>query len=284
MRTRVFGPTRRQVPVIGQGTWLMSDRGARAERALAALRLGIQLGMTHIDTAELYGDGRAEDLVAEAIAGVERERIFLVSKVLPQNASYKGTIRACEQSLRRLRTDYLDVYLLHWPGRHPIQETMRAMEALVDAGKIRALGVSNFDVEELEEARAALRRHPLACDQVLYHLGERRIEHRVLPYCRSHDIAIVGYSPLGQGDFPSARSQGGQVLEDVARGHGATARQVALAFLTRDEGTFAIPKAEQENHVRENATAGDLVLSDADIAAVDAAFPPGRRGGVLPTA
>jgi len=239
--------------------------------------------MTHIDTAELYGDGRAEEMVADAISGIARERLFLVSKVLPQNASYKGTIRACEQSLRRLRTDYLDVFLLHWPGRHPIEDTMGAMEALVDSGKIRALGVSNFDVEELEAASAVLRKHPLACDQVLYHLRERRIEHRVLPYCRSHHIALVAYSPLGQGDFPSSRSEGGRALEEVARRNGATPSQVALAFLTRNEDTFAIPKAEQPGHVRENAAAGDLVLSKADVAAIDVAFPVGRRGGVLPT-
>jgi diketogulonate reductase-like aldo/keto reductase len=160
---------------------------------------------------------------------------------------------------------------------------MTALEALVDAGKIRALGVSNFDADDLEEARAALRRHPLACDQVLYHLLERRIGHRVLPYCRSHDIALVAYSPFGSGDFPSSRRSGGRVLDEIARGRGATMRQVALAFLTRGEGMFAIPKAERAEHVRENAAAGDLTLSPAEVAAIDAAFPVGRQTASLPT-
>ena len=283
VRTHTFGPTRRIVPVLGQGTWQMHHRGTRAAPAAHALRLGIQLGLTHIDTAELYGDGRAEEIVGEAIAAVSRERLFIVSKVLPQHASYEGTIQACDASLRRLRTDYLDVYLLHWPSRYPLADTMAALEALVDAGKIRALGVSNFDVDDLEEARAALRRHPLACDQVLYHLRERRIEHRVLNYCRAHDIALVAYSPFGSGDFPAPRSSGGRVLDEIACGHGATMRQVALAFLTRDDGMFAIPKAEQAEHVRENAAAGDLTLSTAQIAAIDAAFPVGRPAANLPT-
>lgn len=278
-----FGPTRRSVPVLGQGTWQIHDRGTRAAQAAEALRLGIRLGLTHIDTAELYGDGRAEEVVGEAIAGVPREHLFIVSKVLPQHASYAGTIQACDASLRRLHTDYLDVYLLHWRGRYPLAETMGAMEALVDTGKIRALGVSNFDVEDLEEARAALRKHPLACDQVLYHLRERRIEHRVLPYCRSLDIALVAYSPFGSGDFPSPRSSAGRTLEEIARKHGATMRQAALAFLTRDEGMFAIPKAEQAEHIRENAGAGDLTLSPEDTASIDAAFPVGRLTSELPT-
>lgn len=283
MRTHTFGPLARQVPVIGQGTWQLHDRGAQAARATAALRLGIGLGLTHIDTAEMYGEGRSEEIVADAIAGVPREQLFLVSKVLPQNATYKGTIGACERSLKRLRVDYLDVYLLHWRGRHPLADTMAAMEQLVDDGKIRALGVSNFDAEDLVEAREALRRHPLVCDQVLYHLRERGVEHRVLPFCRKHGIALVAYSPFGQGDFPAARSTGGKVLEEIAGRHDATPRQVALAFLTRHENMFAIPKAEQADHVRENAGAGDLQLAPEDVAAVDAAFPPGRLTGSLPT-
>ncbi len=282
MRTHAFGPLEVRVPVIGQGTWQMHDRGAGAARAVAALKVGIELGMTHIDTAEMYGEGRAEEIVAEAIAGFPRERLFIASKVLPQNATYRGTMRACEQSLRRLRTDYLDVYLLHWPSSHPIGDTMRALEELVDTGKIRALGVSNFDVEDMEEARAALRRHPLACNQVLYHLSERTIEHAVLPFCRKHDIALVAYSPLGQGDFPTERSKQGQVLKAVAERLRATPSQVALAFLTRLEGTFAIPKAEAPDHVRENAAAGDLALSESDVAAIDAVFPPPGVRGPLP--
>jgi diketogulonate reductase-like aldo/keto reductase len=283
MRTHRFGPLDRSVSLIGQGTWQVDDRGARAAQAVSALRLGIELGMTHIDTAEMYGDGRAEELIADAISGVPRERLFIVSKVLPQNATYQGTIRACERSLKRLRVSYLDVYLLHWRSSHPLEDTMRAMERLVDDGKIRALGVSNFDVDDLEEARAALRTRPIACNQVLYHLRERRIEHDVLPYCRSHDIALVAYSPLGQGDFPAGRSRGASTLEAVAARHRAAPRQVALAFLTRHENSFAIPKAQREDHVRENAAAGDLVLTPEEIAAIDAAFPAGKPTRSLPT-
>src|SRR5689334_16285665 len=179
--------------------------------------------MTHIDTAEMYGSGRAEEIVAEAIAG-RRGEVFLVSKVLPSNASYEGTLRACEQSLRRLRTDHLDLYLLHWPGSHPIGETMRAMEKLVAEGMTRFLGVSNFDLPELQAAEQALRRERMACNQVLYHLGDRGIERRLLPYCAAQGIAVVGYSPFGHRSFPSPRSQGGRVLAAVAQRSGRTAR------------------------------------------------------------
>ena len=282
MRTREFGPLDKRVPVIGQGTWQIPDRGTQAPQAVAALRLGIELGLRHIDTAEMYGDGRAEALVAQAIAGLPRDQLFIVSKVLPQHASHQGTIKACEASLRRLRLDYLDVYLLHWQSSYPIGETMGALEVLVDAGKIRALGVSNFDVDDLEAARAALQRHPLACNQVLYHLRERTIEHAVLPYCQRHHIAIVGYSPFGHGDFPSPRSRQGEVLEGVARRHQATPRQVALAFLSHQAGTFTIPKAAGEEHVRENAGALELELSQAEIDQIDAAFPLNPRTKSLP--
>ena len=273
MRVHTFGPLNSPVPVIGQGTWQIADRGAQAKRSVESLRLGIELGLNHIDTAEMYGDGRAEEVVGQAIAGLKREKLFIVSKVLPQNASYRGTMRACEASLRRLHIDYLDVYLLHWQSRFPIEETMGALEELVDQGKIRALGVSNFDVEDLEEARSALRRHPIACNQVLYHLQDRAMEARLLAYCASHHIALVAYSPLGQGDFPSPRSQHGKVLARVAERHQATPQQVALAFLTREPRTFAIPKASNPAHVRENAAAGDLALKPEDIAEIDAAFP-----------
>jgi diketogulonate reductase-like aldo/keto reductase len=195
--TRSFGPPGArgpvEVPVIGQGTWKMGSLGARADE-VRALRRGMELGLLHIDTAEMYGNGLAEEAIAQAIAqaGIPRDRLFLVSKVLPQHATYQGTIAACEASLRRLGTDYLDVYLLHWRGRHPLPETLRALEDLVDAGKIRALGVSNFDVDDLEEARRHLTRHPIACNQVLYHLEERHVELALLPYCAGHEIALVG--------------------------------------------------------------------------------------------
>jgi diketogulonate reductase-like aldo/keto reductase len=278
---RRFGPLGREVPLIGQGTWNFPTRGARVAQAIAALRAGIEAGLTHIDTAEMYGDGRSEEIVGEAIKGLPRDNLFIVSKVLPSHASYDATLRACEHSLARLGTDYLDLYLLHWRGRYALGETMRALEALVDAGKIRALGVSNFDVEDLEEARAALRTHPLACNQVMYHLAERGIERRVLPFCEKHHIAVVGYSPLGAGDFPSPTSARGRLLAEIAQHYAATPAQVALAFLVRLEGTFTIPKAATVEHVRENAPAGELRLRDEDIAAIDAAFPKPARDGPL---
>ena len=273
MRLRNFGPLKSQVPVIGQGTWKIADRGARAKRSVESLRLGIELGLNHLDTAELYGDGGAEEVISDAIAGRKRDTLFIVSKVLPQHASYRGTIQACNASLKRLRIDYLDAYLLHWQSRFPIDETMGALEELVDQGKTRALGVSNFDVPDLEDAQRVLKRHPIACNQVLYHLRDRAAEAQVLPYCARHQIAIVGYSPFGQGDFPSARSRQGQVLAKIAARHDATPHQVALAFLTREPGTFTIPKASDIAHVRENAGAGELVLNADDIAEIDAAFP-----------
>lgn len=262
----------------------MGTAGARAAE-VAALKRGIELGLTHIDTAEMYGNGLAEETIAEAIAGVPRDRLFIVSKVLPQNATHKGTIAACEATLRRLRTTYLDVYLLHWRGRHPLEGTMRALEELVDAGKIRALGVSNFDVSDLEEARVLLQRHPIVCNQVLYHLGEREIEDRLLDYCARQRIAVVGYSPFGTGGFPAAGSAGGNALAAVAARHGqdVTTRQVALAFLTRAAPLFAIPKASRVEHVEENARALSLHLTAADLAELEQAFPRRGSGGRLPT-
>jgi diketogulonate reductase-like aldo/keto reductase len=281
MRTGPFGPTGRDLPVIGQGTWNVSVRGTAADDAKRALRRGIELGMIHLDTAEMYGDGAAEELLGDAIRGLPREQLFIVSKVLPSNASYAGTIRACEASLRRLGTDYLDCYLLHWRGSVPLRDTMRAMERLVADGKIRSLGVSNFDTADLDEARAALEREPIACNQVLYHLGERTIEAHEIPYGREHGIAIVAYTPFGRGEWSDGA--GRRVLDTIAAKHGATARQVILAFVTRDPIVFTIPKASSVEHVEDNAAAGDLVLDDEDVAAIDAAFPTKRRRGGIPT-
>lgn len=266
--TRPFGPTNVQVPVLGQGTWQLRDKAA----ALDALRVGLDLGMTHVDTAELYTG--SEEVVGRALQGRPRESVFLVSKVLPRNASYKGTLERCDASLRRLGVDELDVYLQHWAdGSHPISETMRAMGELVDQGKIRFAGVSNFDVDELEEAKSALGRHRLACNQVLYHLEARGIESDVLPWCKRNGVAVVGYSPFGSTNgFPSPRSKGGRVLDEVARQLGKTPRQVALAFLARDPDVFLIPKAEKVEHVRENA-GGAFELPREAVAALDAAFP-----------
>jgi diketogulonate reductase-like aldo/keto reductase len=277
MKSRQFGSNGPQVPVIGQGTWYI-DHGNR-KTAVAALRRGIDLGMTHIDTAEMYDD--AELVVAEAIAG-RRDEIFLVSKVLPSNASRRGTIAACERSLTRLKTDRLDCYLLHWRGSYPLAETVAAFEELVSAGKIRRWGVSNFDTDDLDEMLAVAGPGKIACNQVLYHLKERAIEHAVIPWCKQHGVAVVAYSPFGHNDFPQPRSKPGQVLQAIAEALGATPRQVALSFLTRDPQLFAIPKASSPEHAAENAAAGDLVLSEDEMAALDKAFPRGNRPRSLP--
>ena len=274
MRTRPFGPLGIEVPIVGIGTWNM-ERDDRAS-AIAAIRRALEHGMTHVDTAEMYGRGRVETLVGEAIAG-RRDGVFLVSKVLPQNATYDGTLRACEASLRRLGTDHLDLYLLHWRGDVPLEDTFRAFEALRGQGKIRAWGVSNFADDDLDEALAIAGPRHIACNQVLYHLGERSIEDRVVPWCERHGAAVVAYSPLGSGDFPRSRA-----LEALARRLGATPRQVALAFLVRRPDVFAIPKSSDPAHVDELARAGDLALDPAAIAEVDAAFPRGPWRG-LPT-
>jgi diketogulonate reductase-like aldo/keto reductase len=280
MITRAFGTGGRDVPIVGQGTWNVPLRGGRDE-AIRALHAGIDAGMVHIDTAEMYGDGGAETFVGDAIAELPREALFLVSKVLPSNASYDGTIAACERSLRRLRTDYLDCYLLHWRGATLLAETMGALERLVADGKIRSLGVSNFDVADLQEAQAALTRERIACNQVLYHLGERTVEAHELPFCREHGIALVAYTPFGRGDWRDA--PGARDLDAIAKQHGVTAHAVILAFLTRTDGTFAIPKASTPAHARENAAAGDLRLSSAENATIERADPLRVRRGGLPT-
>ncbi|MGH6677526.1 MAG: aldo/keto reductase [Bradyrhizobium sp.] len=277
MRSQPFGNGGPNVSVIGQGTWYL-DRGDR-KAAVAALRRGIELGMTHLDTAEMYGD--AELVIAEAVAG-QRDKVFLVSKVVPSNASRKGTIAACERSLKRLKTDYLDCYLLHWRGSYPLTETVAAFEELERSGKIRAFGVSNFDSEDLEEIRQVAGDRRIACNQVLYHLKERAIEHAVIPWCERHGVAVVAYSPFGHNDFPEPRSKAGNMLQQIARAHGATPRQVALAFLIRKTTVFAIPKASSAEHAAENAAAGALSLSESEILALDAAFPRGERPHSLP--
>jgi diketogulonate reductase-like aldo/keto reductase len=267
MEKRRFGKA--SVPVLGQGTWNLN--GDRKE-ALAALRRGIELGMTHIDTAEMYGD--AEVVIAEAIAG-KRDGLFIVDKVLPSNASRKGTIAACERSLKRLKTDRIDCYLLHWRGSYPLADTVAAFEELVEEGKILSWGVSNFDVPDLEELYEL--NGKVACNQVLYHLNERAIEHAVIPWCEKHQVAVVAYSPYGSGNFPK-----GKALDDVAAGHGATPRQVALRFLTRNPAVLAIPKAGNPRHTEENAGAAGLKLSPRDLQALEKAFPRGPKPSGLP--
>jgi len=272
MERRPFGPTGREASVIGQGTWNIAS--AERDTAIAALRRGLDLGMTHVDTAEMYGE--AEEIVGAAIAG-RRDEVFLVSKVLPQNASRRGTIVACNRSLTLLGTDRLDCYLLHWPGAHRLEDTFAAFEELHRDGKIVAWGVSNFDVRELESALKVAGPRRIACNQVLYHLQERAIEHAVLPWCEAHDVAVVAYSPFGHSHFPDGRTPGGRVLRKIADAHGATPRQVALRFLVRRPSVFAIPKAARPEHAAENAGAGDLHLSEAELARIDAAFPRGPR-------
>ena len=274
MELRPFGPPGWMVPVIGQGTWAMEwDRSG----SIAALRRGLDLGMTHVDTAEMYGSGAVEELVGEAIEG-RRDEVFLVTKVLPYNASYRGTPEACDRSLRRLRTDRLDCYLLHSPGTHPLEEAIAAFRRLTEDGKIRSFGVSNFDPGLIDEAVGLAGARGIACNQVLYHLKDRWIEHELIGRCEGRGVSVVGYSPFGQGDFPD----GHPVLADVAAAHGATPRQVALRFLVRRPSLFTIPKSSSVAHVEENAGAGDLVLTDDEIARIDAAFPVGPLRGSLP--
>lgn len=281
MRRHRFGPTAKDVALVGQGTWNM-ERDDR-KNAVSALRRGLDLGMTHVDTAEMYGSGRAEEIVAEAIAG-RRDAVFLVSKVLPGNASRAGTIKACEQSLKRLKTDRLDCYLLHWRESIPLADTLAGFDALVAAGKIRSWGVSNFDVDDLAEMQGLAGKGVMACNQVLYHLEERAIEHAVIPWCEANGVAVVGYSPFGTRGFPPPSTNGGRVLAEIAAAHGATPRAVALAFLTRRPSLFAIPKASDAAHTADNALAGATALTAAEIAKIDAVFPLARKRGGLPMA
>lgn len=265
-----------RMPRLGLGTWDIGVRAGSRGAEVAALRLGLDLGMRLIDTAEMYGDGGAEEVVGEAIAG-RRDAVFLVTKVLPQHASRTGTIAACERSLRRLRTDRIDLYLLHWEGEHPLQETLAAFVELRAQGKIRAYGVSNFDVDLC----AALRRMPggegVIADQVYYSPTRRGIEWDLLPWCRDHAVAVMAYSPLDQG-----RLALGGALARVARRHGATPAQVALAWTIRLPGVAAIPKAARPEHVRDNAGALRLRLTPEDLAEIDREFPP--PAGKLPLA
>ena len=278
--TRIFGTTQRLVASIGQGTWKIE--GSAAADVIAALRRGLDLGLTHIDTAEMYGSGASERIIGKAIEG-RRDEVFLVSKVLPNHASIKGTLAACDKSLAHLRTDRLDCFLLHWRGSVPLEDTIAAFETLVRQGKILAWGVSNFDVQDLAEVAAiAGPGHP-ACNQVLYHLKERAIEHAVLPWCAQHGTAVVAYTPFGQspGIF-AGESKAAKVLREIADSHGATPRQVALRFLLRRPEVFVIPKASDIAHVTENAGTYNVELNDSDMAKIDAAFPLGKAPRGLP--
>jgi diketogulonate reductase-like aldo/keto reductase len=256
------------VPALGQGTWYIGDDPSRRAEEIAAIRLGIELGMTLIDTAEMYGDGRSETLVGEAIAGL-REQVFLVSKVLPSNASRKGMAKSCEASLKRLRTDRLDLYLLHWSSSHPLEQIVRGFEDLMQAGKIARWGVSNLDIEEMQQLYAVAGANACATNQVLYNLTRRGIEYDLLPWCREHRMPVMAYSPIEQG-----RVLGHRAVKRVAERHGATAAQVTLAWVLRGEGVIAIPKSGRPQHVRENFGALKLELTPEDLTELDAAFPP----------
>lgn len=278
--TRQFGAAQRLVAAVGQGSWKIEE--SPDDLVVASIRRGLDCGLTHIDTAEMYGSGAAETLIAKAIAG-RRKEVFLVSKVLPGNASRRGTVAACEKSLARLQTDHLDCYLLHWRGAYPLEETIAAFDALVRDGKILSWGVSNFDVANLDEVAAiAGAGHPV-CNQVLYHLQERAVEHAVLPWCRKHGTALVAYTPFGQSTAAfDPQTKQGEALAKIAAAHRATPRQVALRFLLRHPEVFVIPKASAAAHIAENAGATGFDLSDADVARIDAAFPRGRPRRNLP--
>ncbi len=251
------------------------------EAVIRTVRRAIDRGMGHIDTAEIYGQGVVEEILGEAIAGYRAE-VFLASKVHPDHATYAGTLLACEKSLRRLRTDRLDLYLLHWRGTQPLEETIRALTTLKKDGKIRAWGVSNFDVTDLEEAIAIAGEGAIACNQVLYNLLERDVEHVLQAFCERHRIALVAYSPLGSGQFPRAGSWRGDVLAGIAAAHGVSPKAVALRFLARRPGSFVIPKTARADHLDELAKAGDITLTAEDIATIDDAFPLGPPKSKMP--
>jgi diketogulonate reductase-like aldo/keto reductase len=269
MRTLPWGASGLEVSVIGQGTFNL-EKGKQT--AVEALHHGFELGMSHVDTAEMYASGRCESFLGEALAG-KRDRAFLVSKVLPENASYDGTIAACEASLRRLRTDHLDGYLLHWwEGHHPMEETFRAFDKLLEDGKIRSWGVSNFTVPELEKALAITGPGKIACNQVEYHLKKLDIERDLIPFCREHGITVIAHSPFGDAKFPSTLSRQGLLLKRIEREYGPSPRRVALAFLLQRE-VAVIPKAGKASHLDDNAAALDVRLPPHVIAELERLFP-----------
>ena len=270
-------PSGERVPALGQGTWNMGDKKRERAHELAALRLGFDLGITLIDTAEMYGDGNSEELVAEAIEG-RRDEVFLVSKVLPENATHRGTIKACEGSLRRLKTDRLDLYLLHWREKLPLEGTLSGFERLVQDGKIRYWGVSNFDVADMEELVELSGGSEVTTNQVLYNLTRGGIEFNLMPWCRERKVPIMAYSPIEQGRLLKKGA-----LKKIASRHGVTASQVALAWVLRHDDVIAIPKAAKPEHVQDNHRALDLRLSKQDFRELDEAFPPPTKKVPLET-
>lgn len=270
-------PSGEPVSRLGQGAWRIGEDRRKRPEELLALNVGLELGLNLIDTAEMYGNGRSEELIAEVISG-RREQVYLVSKVLPENATRRGTITACERSLKRLKTDYLDMYLLHWRGSVPLEETLEAFVKLRERGAIRHYGVSNFDVDDLEEAEALPGGAAIATNQVLYNLEQRGIEWNLLPRCRERGMTVMAYSPLGS---DSRRLRMHPALKAVATRLGATPSRVALAWLLKQDGVVVIPKASSEAHVRDNHAALDLTLSAEDLAELDRAFPPPKRATPL---
>ncbi len=267
----VILPSGISVPALGLGTWNMGEDARKAAIEVESLKRGLDLGMTLIDTAEMYGEGGAEKVTGQAITG-RRDEIFLVSKVYPWNASRKGVVEACERSLARLKTDRLDLYLLHWRGKHPLEETVAGFEELRRAGKIGAWGVSNFDIDDMEELMQVPEGQNCAVNQVLYNLSRRGIEYDLLPWCQERNIPVMAYSPIEQGRI----LRNGELIR-IAKAYQATPAQVALAFLLERESVIAIPKSANPDRVAENAAAAELELSDEDLAALDAAFPPPDR-------
>lgn len=264
-------PSGQAIPILGIGTWQMGENRRDRQREIEALRYGLDLGLSLIDTAEMYGEGGAEEVIASAIAD-RRSEVFLVSKVYPHNASRAGAIAACERSLKRLKTDYLDLYLLHWRGSIPLAETLEAFHRLQQAGKIRSYGVSNFDIQDMEEALHLQGGSAIATNQVLYNLRRRGIEWNLLPWCRQRNIPIMAYSPIEQGRLLTHR-----VLQSIAQERGTSAAQVAIAWLLHQEGVIVIPKSSRRHHIEQNYAALNLQLSVEELASLDAAFPPPTR-------
>ena len=270
-------PSGRPIPVLGQGTWRMGEDASRRKAEIAALQLGMDLGMTLIDTAEMYGEGGAEEVVGEAIEDRPRSEVFIVSKVYPHNATRGGAIEACARSVRRLKVDYIDLYLLHWRGDVPLRETLEAFQFLKDKGTIRDYGVSNFDVKDMEEAYALTAGDEIATNQVLYNLAHRGIEWELLPWCRERRTPIMAYSPLGSSATEQKRMLGDPNIKKVAARHNATPAQIALAWLLRLPDLVVIPKASKPEHIHDNRAALDIKLTDQDLKELDQAFPPPDR-------
>lgn len=270
-------PSGRPMPVLGQGTWTMGDDPSQRDSEIEAIRLGLDLGMTLIDTAEMYGEGKAEEVIGEAIRNYDRRNVFIVTKVYPHNATRRGAVEACARSLRRLQTDYIDLYLLHWRGDVALSKTLEAFQSLKDTGEIRDYGVSNFDVQDMEEAFALPDGEEIATNQVLYNLVHRGIELELQPWCRGRDVPIMAYSPLGNNAAEQHEIFRDRIIKAVAARHSVTPAQIALAWLLRDPDVIVIPKASRPEHVRANRAALDIKLTDRDLKELDQAFPAPRQ-------